>query len=34
MSTLTTEKAQVLGALDIPGSTRHEEIEVAVELVR
>jgi hypothetical protein len=34
MSTLTTEKAQVLGSLDIPGSTRHEEIEVAVELVR
>ena len=33
MSTLTTEKAQILGALDIPGSTRHEEIEVVVELL-
>jgi type II secretory pathway component GspD/PulD (secretin) len=33
-STLTPEKVQVLGALDIPGSTRHEEIEVAMELVK
>ena len=33
MSTLTTEKTQTLGALDIPGSTRHEEIEIAVELL-
>ena len=33
-SNLTTEKAVVLGALDIPGSTRHEEVEVVAELVR
>jgi len=33
MLTLTAEKAQILGALDIPGSTRHEEIEVVVELL-
>jgi type II secretory pathway component GspD/PulD (secretin) len=30
---LTPGKAVVLGSLDIPGSTRHEEIEVAMELV-
>jgi type II secretory pathway component GspD/PulD (secretin) len=33
MSNLSTEKAVVLGTLDIPGGTRHEEIAVAVELV-
>jgi hypothetical protein len=27
-------KPMVLGSLDIPGSTRHEEIEVVSELVR
>ena len=32
--TALTEKAQVLGAIDVPGSTRHEEIEVVSELVR
>ena len=31
---VTSEKAQILGALDLPGSTRHEEVEVAAELVR
>ena len=31
---LTPGKATVLGSLDIPGSTRHEEIEVAAELVQ
>ena len=33
-SDLTVGKAMVLGALDIPGSTRHEEIEVAWEQVK
>ena len=33
-SDLTVGKAMVLGALDIPGSTRHEEIAVAWELVK
>jgi type II secretory pathway component GspD/PulD (secretin) len=34
MSTLSQGKPVVLGSLDIPGSTRHQEIEVASELVR
>jgi hypothetical protein len=34
MSTLAQGKPMVLGSLDIPGSTRHEEIEVVSELVR
>jgi hypothetical protein len=33
-STLIQGKPQVLGSLDIPGSTRHQEIEVVSELVR
>ena len=33
ISNLTPGKAVVLGSLDIPSSTRHEEIEVASELV-
>lgn len=32
-SHLAAGKAVVLGALDIPGGTRHEEVEVAAELV-
>ena len=32
-SNLTPGKTVVLGSLDIPGGTRHEEIEVAAELV-
>lgn len=31
---LTPGKAQVLGTLDVPGSTRQEQIEVTAELVR
>lgn len=31
---LTQNKPMVLGSLDIPGSTRHQEIEVVAELVR
>jgi type II secretory pathway component GspD/PulD (secretin) len=34
MSTLTQGKPMLLGSLDIPASTRHEEIEVVSELVR
>jgi hypothetical protein len=34
MSTLAQGKPLVLGSLDIPGSMRHEEIEVVSELVR
>jgi len=34
VSTLTPGKPMVLGSLDIPGTTRHEEIEVVSELVR
>lgn len=34
MSTLAQGKPMGLGSLDIPGSTRHEEIEVVSELVR
>jgi hypothetical protein len=34
MSTLAQSKPLVLGSLDIPGSMRHEEIEVVSELVR
>jgi type II secretory pathway component GspD/PulD (secretin) len=34
MSTLSQSKPVVLGSLDVPGSTRHQEIEVASELVR
>jgi hypothetical protein len=34
MSTLAQGKPMVLGSLDIPGSTRHEEIEVVSEQVR
>jgi type II secretory pathway component GspD/PulD (secretin) len=33
MSNLSTGKPIVLGTLDIPGTTRHEEIAVAAELV-
>jgi len=33
-STLAPGRPLVLGSLDLPGSTRHEEIEVAAELVR
>jgi hypothetical protein len=32
-SYLMVGKPVVLGALDIPGGTRHQEIEVAAELV-
>ena len=34
MSSLTPGKPVVLGSLDVPGSTRHQEIEVASELVK
>ena len=34
VSALTPGKPMVLGSLDIPGTTRHEEIEVVSELVR
>jgi len=34
ISNLSTDKPVVLGTLDIPGTTRHEEISVAAELVR
>jgi type II secretory pathway component GspD/PulD (secretin) len=34
MSTLSQGKPVVLGSLDVPGSTRHQEIEVASELVQ
>jgi hypothetical protein len=33
-STLVQGKPLVLGSLDIPGSTRHQEVEVLSELVR
>jgi type II secretory pathway component GspD/PulD (secretin) len=33
-STLVQGKPLVLGSLDIPGSTRHQEVEVVSELVR
>ena len=33
-STLVQGKPLVLGSLDVPGSTRHQEIEVVSELVR
>jgi hypothetical protein len=33
-STLVQGKPLVLGSLDIPGSTRHQQIEVASEIVR
>ena len=33
-STLTLGKPLVLGSLDIPGTTRHQEVEVVSELVR
>jgi hypothetical protein len=33
-STLVQGKPLVLGALDVPGSTRHQEVEVVSELVR
>jgi type II secretory pathway component GspD/PulD (secretin) len=33
-STLVQGKALVLGSLDVPGSTRHQEVEVVSELVR
>jgi hypothetical protein len=33
-STLVLGKPLVLGSLDIPGSTRHQEVEVFSELVR
>jgi hypothetical protein len=33
-STLVQGKSMVLGSLDVPGSTRHQEIEVVSELVR
>lgn len=34
VSTLAPGKPMVLGSLDIPGTTQHEEIEVVSELVR
>jgi type II secretory pathway component GspD/PulD (secretin) len=34
VSTLAQGKPVILGSLDVPGSTRHEEIEVVSELVR
>jgi type II secretory pathway component GspD/PulD (secretin) len=34
MTYLTLGKPQVLGSLDIPGSTRHLDVEVVMELVR
>ena len=33
-SFLTPGKPLVLGSLDIPGSTRHQEVEVVMEAVR
>ena len=33
-STLVQGKSLVLGSLDVPGSTRHQEVEVVSELVR
>jgi len=33
-STLTPGKSLVLGSLDIPGTTRKQEIEVVAELVK
>jgi hypothetical protein len=33
-STLVQGKPLVLGSLDVPGSTRHQEVEVVSELVR
>jgi hypothetical protein len=33
-STLSPGKTLLLGSLDVPGSTRHQEIEVVAELVR
>jgi type II secretory pathway component GspD/PulD (secretin) len=33
-STLAPDKPLVLGSLDLPGTTRHEEIQVVAELVR
>jgi predicted secreted protein len=34
LSTLVPGKPQVLGSFDVPGGTRHEEVEVVAELVR
>jgi hypothetical protein len=34
LSNLSTDKVVVLGTLDVPGSSRHEEIEVAAEMIR
>ena len=33
-STLVQGKPLVLGSLDVPGSTRHQEVEVVSELLR
>jgi hypothetical protein len=33
IATLVQGKPQLLGSLDIPGTTRHEEVEVVSELV-
>ena len=33
-STLVQGKPLVLGSVDVPGSTRHQEVEVVSELVR
>jgi hypothetical protein len=33
-SNLVQGKSLVLGSLDVPGSTRHQEVEVVSELVR
>jgi hypothetical protein len=33
-STLVQGKPLVLGSLDVPGTTRHQEVEVVSELVR
>lgn len=34
LSALVPGKPQVLGSFDVPGSTRHEEVEVVAEIVR
>ena len=33
-SSLTPGKPLILGSLDIPGSTKHQEVEVVFELLR
>jgi hypothetical protein len=34
LSALVPGKPQILGSFDVPGNTRHEEVEVVAELVR